>query len=185
MKHIMVDLETLGTAPGSAILSIGAVEFDPYSDRIGATFDRHIDLVGSFAAGFEVSASTTLWWLTQSEDARSRIIRGQVGAQHPAGVLVDFSGFCEQVSASIKKDVVIWGNGASFDNVLLGEAYRMVNLLPPWEFWNDKCYRTIKGEYPDVKLVREGVHHDALHDAISQAKHLQSIYKSKQEKAVS
>lgn len=183
MKNIMVDLETLGTAPGSAILSIGAVVFAPHSADIKDTFHMHLKLEDSVAAGFTVSASTMLWWLAQSEDARSGIIRGQVGAHAVRNVLGTFTDWC-LTGASIG-EVVMWGNGASFDNAVLSEAYRKLDMRQPWEFWNDRCYRTIKGEYPTVKLVREGVHHDALADAISQAKHLQAIYQHRKENAPS
>jgi len=38
--HVMFDLETWGTTPGSALRSIGAVEFDPMGKDIGRTFYR-------------------------------------------------------------------------------------------------------------------------------------------------
>mgnify|MGYP002792717163 CR=1 FL=1 len=38
MKHIMVDIETLSTAVNAAVLSIGAVEFDPMSGKIEREF---------------------------------------------------------------------------------------------------------------------------------------------------
>ena len=34
MRDVMLDMETLGTAPGSAILTIGAVEFDPHGNSV-------------------------------------------------------------------------------------------------------------------------------------------------------
>ena len=37
MKHIMIDLETLGTVADAAIMSIGAVRFDLDSDKIDDT----------------------------------------------------------------------------------------------------------------------------------------------------
>ena len=67
----------------------------------------------------------------------------------------------------------VWGNGASFDNPILANAYRAVNLDPPWRFWNDRCYRTVKSMFgKNVKLERIGEHHNALDDAKSQADHL-------------
>jgi exodeoxyribonuclease VIII len=45
----------------------------------------------------------------------------------------------------------------------------------PWPFWKDKCYRTVKGIWKDIKLDRVGTHHNALHDAESQAEHLIAI----------
>jgi exodeoxyribonuclease VIII len=44
-----------------------------------------------------------------------------------------------------------------------------------WEFWKDRCYRTIKNCYPDVPFDRRGTHHNALDDARSQALHLIAI----------
>ena len=66
----------------------------------------------------------------------------------------------------------MWGNGATFDNVILANAYRGAGLPVPWKFWNDKCYRTIKGFFPQIKLQRIGTHHNAQDDAESQAWHL-------------
>ena len=69
----------------------------------------------------------------------------------------------------------VWGNGASFDNVILSESYYRAAILRPWPFWKDRCYRTIKTIYPDVELVRSGTHHNALDDARTQAEHLIAI----------
>jgi exodeoxyribonuclease VIII len=44
--------------------------------------------------------------------------------------------------------------------------------MQPWRHWNDRCYRTVKSLYPDVKLERVGTHHNAVDDAESQARHL-------------
>lgn len=38
MNNVMLDLETFGTQPGSVIRSIGAVVFDPFSDKLGKEF---------------------------------------------------------------------------------------------------------------------------------------------------
>jgi exodeoxyribonuclease VIII len=42
----------------------------------------------------------------------------------------------------------------------------------PWQFWNSRCYRTVKSLYPDNKLKRSGTYHNAVDDAESQARHL-------------
>ena len=39
--HIMVDLETLGTEPGSVIVTLAAVQFGGQPGRILNTFIRH------------------------------------------------------------------------------------------------------------------------------------------------
>lgn len=164
-NNVMVDLETLGTSPASVIVSIGAVKFNLHG--ISETFYERIDLKSSVAAGMGMDPSTVLWWMKQSDEARAEL--GKPG-EPLKDVLCRFAAFCHY------EDVVIWGNGAAFDNSLLAQAYKMAGLPQPWAFWNDRCYRTVKSMFPNVPLVkRSGVHHHALDDAKTQALHLVEI----------
>ena len=72
-------------------------------------------------------------------------------------------------------DKPVWGNGSTFDNVILKSAFAACQIETPWEFWNDKCYRTVKAQAKEIKLQRLGTYHNALDDAISQTKHMQAI----------
>jgi exodeoxyribonuclease VIII len=74
-----------------------------------------------------------------------------------------------------KKSLPTWGNGASFDNVIMDNAYRAVNMTRPWLPWEDRCYRTMKNLVNIPIDKREGVYHNALDDALTQAKHLMKI----------
>lgn len=40
-----------------------------------------------------------------------------------------------------------------------------------WEFWNNRCFRTLKGMAPHIKTERQGTYHNALDDAKTQALH--------------
>ncbi|MBK0004878.1 3'-5' exonuclease, partial [Erwinia sp. S38] len=44
MNHLMIDLETMGNKPNAAIVSIGAVFFEPDSGEIGNTFYSNVQL---------------------------------------------------------------------------------------------------------------------------------------------
>lgn len=174
--HIMLDLETMGTAPGSVITSIGACFFDP-NDRmrvIDRIFHQHIVLQDSVAKGFTTDPSTILWWMEQSQEARYTFITGQKEKSKP--VLESLAAFTSFVLSEDNEpdDIIMWGNGAAFDNVLLSTYYSKVGRLQPWRHWNDRCYRTMKNQHPDIKLVRTGVHHSAADDAVSQALHMQA-----------
>lgn len=46
--HLMVDIETMGTSSSSAILSLGAVEFDIETGETGKYFHITIDLQTCF-----------------------------------------------------------------------------------------------------------------------------------------
>jgi len=167
-RNVMLDLETMGTRPGSAIVAIGAIEFDPQSDQLGRTFYTTNSLASAVDLGLAMDPGTVTWWLAQSDTARKELTeaKGDLKAS-----LQTFSAWL----LGCGSDVRVWGNGSDFDNVLLGEAYRTIGLKAPWNFWNNRCYRTMKGLAPQVKLTWDGVRHNALDDAKYQARHLQLI----------
>lgn len=170
MNHIMLDLETLGSAPGSVVVAIGAVRMDLDAMTLGATYYAVIDPVSAQRCGLTIDAGTVQWWLRQSEAARAAIV--SPAEQMPLdAALTDFA-------AWIGRDAVVWGNGAGFDNVLLRQAYAAAGIACPWSHRNDRCYRTVKALAPHVEMQRVGVHHHAEADAISQADHLVRIMKA-------
>lgn len=164
----MLDLETMGTRPGSVIVSVGAVEFEPKSARLGRTFYQTCSIASAVDVGLAMDPATVTWWLQQNENARAELTNAKGDLK---SVLVAFDYWVKQING----DARIWGNGSDFDNALLAEAFHRVSISPPWKFWNNRCYRTMKSLFPGVKLEREGTHHNALDDAIHQAKHLQLI----------
>ena len=177
MKDVMVDLETLGTGPSAAIIAVGAVVFDPETGELGETFYHVVDLASSMGEGGVVDAATILWWLGQSDEARKALTEPS-GTLPIEDVLLDFDDYIQTFADGADK-VRVWGNGVSFDNVILSTAYARLHMPQPWKFWNDRCYRTVKAMFPHIKMERTGTHHNALDDAISQAKHLISMLNPK------
>lgn len=158
--NVMIDLETMGTGPKAAIVSIGACKFD--SSAIIETFSVNVDLQTALTYGLEVDAGTIYWWLRQSDEARGSF---RQDCQPIDDVLFAFADWIDPGSN-------VWGNGSDFDNVILANAYRACVLPVPWGNWSSRCYRTIKNTWPKVEMDREGTHHNAKDDAVSQAKHL-------------
>lgn len=166
----MLDLETLGNNPRSVIIAIGAVAFDPEGDGIAGEFYQVVDPQSCVDAGLTLDVSTVMWWMGQSDDARKAVCRS---GNPLKDVLTDFADWYRGVSEG-----PVWGNGSDFDNVIMNSAYRAIGEpRAPWLHWQNRCYRTMKSQYPDVPLVRNGTHHHALHDAATQARHLQAIFK--------
>lgn len=160
--HIMVDLETMGTRANAPIIALGAVKFDALS--ILDTFYAVVSLTDVVSTGAVIDPSTVMWWMKQSEEARSAFDRP---GKDLSVVLADFT---KWVDPSIDG---VWGNGASFDNTILAESYARIGAKAPWPFWKDRCYRTVKGMFPGIPLdTRAGTHHNALDDARTQAMHL-------------
>lgn len=173
MKNVMLDLETMGNRPRSAICAIGAVFFDPTG--LGPEFYVRVDLESCVRAGLRLDTSTVLWWLAQEDAARREIHDAslpRLELREALGQLTDF------LSVNFDGNLSMWGNGSDFDNVLTVDAYEAVGLEPPWKFWSHRCYRTLKSLRPDVRIPRKGTHHNALDDAKSQALHAIDLAKS-------
>jgi hypothetical protein len=170
--RIMLDLETLGTSPGSAILAIGAVKFG--GGQILAEFYQRVNLKSCTQYDLKIDPDTVLWWLQQSDEARMEVTKE---GRHLAMVLRSFGEWVHTAQhAEMEGEPEVWGNGASFDNVLLAVAYDRIGITPPWKcHQNSRCYRTVKNLYPDVQMERSGTHHNALDDARSQAMHLMAM----------
>lgn len=161
-RHIMLDLETMGTSANAAIIAIGAVIFAP-EKGVTDKFYQVVDLQSCVDAGMEIDADTVMWWMQQSEQARNQFKRTGIGLSEALLVFSEWVG---------SEDTLMWGNGAAFDNAILSTAYRKCILSQPWKFWNDRCYRTIKSMHPEVQMERTGIYHCAVDDAESQALHL-------------
>lgn len=164
MSHIMLDLETMGNGPQAAIIAIGAVAFD--LSGIKDRFYTQVSLESSVRAGLIADPSTIMWWLHQSDEARAAF-RHNDKATLLRGALGQFAQWLHETGGE-----QVWGNGASFDNAILANAYRAVGTEQPWKFWDDRCYRTFKSMFNAVPMQRAGTHHNALHDAESQSQHL-------------
>jgi len=172
--HIMLDLETMGKGPEAAIVSIGAVEVLVDDGYIGREFYAPVDLQSAMDTGAKVDASTIMWWLKQSDAARAALDVGNLPL-HQTSIHMVLDGLSSWFrSIDLDKDsFVVWGNGATFDNVILASAYRNDRLLPlPWGHRGDRCYRTLKNLFPHIKCPDVGVKHHALDDAKAQGLHL-------------
>lgn len=171
-NSVMVDLETLGVDNDAAIVSIGAFKFDmtKEQDPKDITHDQKfyvkIDWDSALDLGFTFTPSTIKFWLQQSDEARQELLTGRVQYYNALQDLREF----------IPTGANIFGNGATFDNVLLRNAFKKVGVPYPVSYRQDLCYRTLKTLFPDVKKPHEPtVKHNALDDAISQGLHLQRL----------
>lgn len=169
--NIMVDLETMGSGGNAAIISIGAVRFD---QKITDRFYEVVSLQSSVDAGLEIEAGTVLWWLGQSRVAQAEFLPLEKGGSYPGRPLAEV---LHKLFFWMGADAIVWGNGATFDNPILANAYRRLGISRPWGHRNDRCYRTVKAAHPDVVQERKGTHHNALADAENQAEHLMAIWR--------
>lgn len=167
---IMLDLETLSTRPDGVILSIGAVKFDPNSYEMDdKAFYASISIDSNHeVASRHISESTLLWWMQQSAEAKVVFTEAKTTLEIGLQDLQDWIDHPEYK---------VWSNGADFDIPMIGHAYSVHGYPIPWKFWNTGCFRTMKNLNiaRSVPKPANALAHNALQDAITQAKHLQAI----------
>jgi DNA polymerase III epsilon subunit-like protein len=177
--HIMIDLETLGTTPGCAIRSIGAVAFDPTTDdrdtvSCNPEFYANVSLASCLAAGLSIDADTIEWWERQSEASKAAL------RDPPPGEIVaalhQFVGW----NRTLPMISGVWAHGASFDIPIVETAFRRFPIAPPWDYRLIRDTRTLydlagfdpKADGPEF----DGAPHNALHDARHQARCVRAAY---------
>lgn len=179
MNDLMIDLETMGNKPNAPIVSIGAIFFNPQTGELGPEFYTAVSLESAMKQGAVPDGDTILWWLKQSPEARAAICVDD--AMPIVYALSELSHYIHR-HADNPKYMKVWGNGATFDNVILRGAYERAGHVCPWAFRNDHDVRTIVtlgrvvGFDPKQDMPFDGNMHNALADARHQAKYVSAIW---------
>lgn len=203
LDSVMIDIETLGTKVGSVIPSIGLVAFDSekqYEDIEELRYNSlliNLDISTQLAEGKTVDASTLLWWLGQSEEARLKLIEGQktdnlascfaATMAMYAFMDIDYQYRIDSTPLAVlevpAKEVKVYGNGSVFDIAHLNHMIKTGGIDTPWSYRNELCYRTLinsplysKDKIKAVKDSLKGklVAHSPVDDAIYQVMILQN-----------
>jgi len=184
---LMLDLETLGTRHDAVVLSIGAVAFDVsglHEQTFYAAPDHATQRFGtSVLTPRSTDSATETWWAAQSSEARAVFQKPQAALDT---ALVGLEHYIDRVTTG-RQEVRVWGNGATFDNVILAHLFEWAGRPVPWHWRHGRCFRTLRAalplsvvEYAEVAAsrafggtpeYRRGwlVPHRADHDALWQA----------------
>lgn len=175
---IAVDLETLSTKSNPVITQIAAVVFDIKTGKIIRKFNALVDPQSGIDDGFDVQWSTIKWWMKQSADAKKAALTDD--KTFPIkNVLLDFQEWIKQI-ANLEgvgaRNIFLWGNGIIADNVWLQSGYEKYKIKDIIHYRNHRDVRTIlelaahklntTGGKIRATIDHDGVHHDALSDAI-------------------
>lgn len=165
-RHLMVDLETLATSPDAAILTLGAVLFDPYSTRVYDKLYVRVNLESVTDLGMKIDDSTVEWWSKQSAEAQEEAFGegDRISIQEAIEKFHKFAWNCE----------AFWSHGSIFDINILDTYYRALKKAPPWNYWQVRDTRTLFDLGYDPELPRTTAH-KALDDANAQALGVQTV----------
>lgn len=177
----MIDLETLDTRPSAVIVSIGVVVFNRRDSsvpmkKLYLTFGKKEFRDEQILMGRTVSRDTVIWWKKQEPAAKKVFKESNVDS------ISDALDKLETFLTSFDVTLLIWGNGAGFDNVITTSLYESYGRDAPWKFWNDRCFRTFKGEHGHIARPPTlwATKHNALDDARQQSLYLQAMYEELQ-----
>jgi hypothetical protein len=168
---IMIDLETLATSTDAAILTIGAVKFDPFGSELKEpameSFYVKVDLDSCDRIGLVTNDDTIAWWASQSKEA-------QEAAFDPEGRIQIEDAF-QQLYKFCWGAKRVWSNGSVFDIVICENVFKRINKAIPWQYWQVRDVRTafdlgINPQRPPVTA------HHALEDAWNQAVGIQNVF---------
>lgn len=162
----MFDIETLGTKRNSAVLSVGAVLFNQH--EIVSQFYVNIDLGSNLKNARAIDSDTFYWWMQQASEAQQALLKDRKSVDGACRSLLEW------ISANAEmKTLKVWGNGATFDNVIMRDMLQAQGYGDDmlWRFWNERCYRTIIADSGFPKIAPT-VAHNAMDDAIAQTETL-------------
>jgi hypothetical protein len=168
---VMIDLETLATSSDAAILTIGAVKFDPFGrEKQQADMDSfyvRVDLDSCHEIGLVTNDDTIAWWANQSKEAQEEAF-GEDNRIHIRDAFEQLYKFCWGAKR-------VWSNGVGFDIIICEHVFKKLNKAVPWSFWQTRDVRTafdlgINPQRPTVTA------HHALEDAWNQAVGIQNVY---------
>ena len=163
--HGMIDLETLGTGSNSVVVSVGLVAFNISTGEILADIDIGLNLNQQIKTGGVIDGDTLEFHFAQAPDSIQKMAQRKV---------LDVKEGLELISNFIKANNIttLWGNGATFDNVILRNLYARHLKVFPLGFWTDRDLRTAVDIYNiDTRTVPfEGIKHYCLDDARHQVK---------------
>jgi hypothetical protein len=164
-ENLMIDIETLATEPGAAIVSIAAVKFDPFDDYlkrgIGVSSLPTLNLLIDLDSQTDrvINDDTVTWWSQQSTRVQESIFGEGLNR-------VSLADGLDQLHRFVWNSVTrIWAQGTHFDITILEHAYRSVNRAYPWQYWVARDSRTLLDLVP-VDLPPAT--HDALEDCYRQ-----------------
>ena len=171
LSDIMIDLETLATSPNAAVLTIGAVKFDPFSNELDSPscekFYVKVDIDSCDELELDVSNDTLEWWSKQSKEAQEEAFSTE-DRIHVREAFNQLYKFCWGAKR-------VWSHGAAFDTVICENIFRKLNKAIPWSFWEVRDTRTLFDLGIDPQRPPVLKHH-ALEDAWNQAVGVQNVF---------
>jgi hypothetical protein len=158
----MIDIETIGVAPGATILTIAAQSFDPFGTGY---YPQHYYARISLESqeNRTIDESTVEWWATQPAEVREEAFAED--NRVPLDQALD------ELGRLIWNSKFLWCQGPTFDCTILEHAYKSYHKPLPWKYHMVRDSRTVFSLWPDQPIPPTS--HHALEDCRRQIGMLQ------------
>jgi hypothetical protein len=149
MKHLMVDLETLGQRPGCGITEVAWGLFNDFVITPKEGYDIKELLIHpeqSLLYGFDIDPETIKWWIEKMQGLPAGRNSSRPNATFPQILAELASQWDEHWYAGVRN---VWCKGLDFDIPILKAAFDRLGverpiLLREQNFRNWRCFRTLK-----------------------------------------
>jgi len=206
-KHLgwMCDLETLATENSAVIPEVSIVAFEVDTGKIVKEFTYHLSVDEQARLGRKFSSGTLAFWLTQSEEARNKLLLSLdehcQKSMNKLPLSIDY--FLAQLREDVLLTTIMWekenasrlgfedrvypeplvyGNGPRFDMGKIADLYEKAGIEKqyPWGYSGDICVRTLHRLAPHFKYNEEfvGIPHFGLDDCKHQIKYVTKVYQA-------
>lgn len=174
----MIDIETLGQARNSAILSVGCVVFDPYTNDLEefqldstanhtfTTLYSKVEVESCEKLGMIIEDDAMHWWAKQKPEI--------IEAAFSDGDRQPIEDVLKELFVFSRHCTRFWAKSPEFDFIILEYAAKQANLGNPWQYHRCRDVRTIE-ELTGLSTKASNTH-DALGDAYNQAIIVQKGY---------
>jgi len=147
-KDVMIDIETLSTAPDALVLSIGARQFDCVG-REGPWFGEALlvvpDLVDQLLMGRRVDRSTQEWWSKQDPQAATHW-------RTPSKAFTVRTALAE-LHTFVRDAPRVWARGPHFDIAILDSLYQCYGMKSPWRYNTIRDVRTYCDDRSPIRTL--------------------------------
>ncbi len=167
--QVMIDIETLGIKPDAVVLSVGAVKFNQKGLGEQCYIELNLDeeMQHNSDGRASISAETLVWWIEHKQRFEVSMLtdEDEQPNRQKLRVFLDFIKDCE----------FFWAKGTNFDFPILENCLFRYALEPTWKYYKLRDFRTLQALHKDDSFVPPNTH-NALNDAINQAREAVSIF---------
>lgn len=187
-KHLMIDIETMGTDRKAPVLAIGAVPFQLHREHCaiapsGHHWEIRLTLEANEQIGRRANPATVEWWLRQSDAARAALL-AEPRCDSATDFAVEFLRRIENDPVLDLGELHLWAKPPQFDIVILQDF--LDDALPAFSEW-PAPQRLERDSRPLIDLAKAMgwndcfpapvVEHGALSDAVEQAEQVVRIWR--------